>query len=128
MKKYLIGSFALLITSGIYSCKDTKPNNELIEQTKDSIRQVYPASYIGINIQDHNDVTITLGSEAYFNGPEEKRKEITDALSKISVHFFEENNYLDEGKVIFVPNETTIPTDSDPKKEYEFDFKPLLKK
>lgn len=129
MKKYTIGCLALSITIAMSACKDLKDNSALIEQMKDSMNVVIPKPcYKGINIKEHQDVTITVGSQVLFNSSEEKQKEVVTALTHMAVHFFEDNNYLDDGKVIFVPNETTLPTDADPKKEYEVDFTPLLKK
>lgn len=129
MKKYIISCTALSLLFAISACKDLKPNDALIEQMKDSMSVlVSPPCYKSIRIDEHRDVTIIIGSKSLFNSPEEKQREVTAELTKMALHFFEDNNYLDDGKVIFVPNETTLPTDNDPKKEYEIDFTPLLKK
>lgn len=131
MKKHtVLAAFAIAgIALSMSACKDLKPNNALIEQMKDSMRVVVPPPcFKAIQIDEHRDVTITVGSKRLFNSTEEEQREIVKTLTDMAVHYFEENNYLDDGKVIFVPNESTVPTDEDPKKEYEVDFTPLLKK
>lgn len=131
MKKHtVLAAFAIVgIALSMSACKEMKENSPMQEAMKDSIFKVIDgARYARIEVKEHQDVTITIGSEALFNGSEERRKEIVSQLSSMTVHYFEENNYLDDGKVIFVPNESTVPTDEDPKKEYEVDFTPLLKK
>lgn len=111
------------------ACKEMKPNSPMEEAMKDSVFEVISeAKYTRIEVKEHQDVTVTIGSERLFSGTEERRKEVIEQLEKMTIHYFEENNYLDEGKVIFVPNETTVPTDDDPKKEYDMNLKALLKK
>ena len=111
------------------ACKEMKPNSPMEEAMKDSVFKVISeARYIRIEVKEHQDVTVTIGSERLFGGTEERRNEVIGQLEKMTVHYFEENNYLDEGKVIFVPNETTVPTEEDPKKEYDMNLKALLKK
>lgn len=129
MKKYTVyAAIAICTATSITACKDLKPNDGLIEEMKDSIHKIYFMPYKAIRIDEHQDVTITVGSQKYFDGPEEQREKMVTEFAAMTVHFFEDNNYLDEGKVIFVPNETTVPTDKDPSKEYEMDLKSLLKK
>lgn len=128
MKKQAFGIIALIALIYLPSCKELKPNDALIEQMKDSIHKIYFVPYKSIKVEEHSDVTVTIGSKQYFDGPEEQREKMTREFAAMSVHFFEENNYLDEGKVVFVPNETTIPTDADPKKEYDMHLDELLKK
>lgn len=132
MKQKLITAAFAAATIVVYTgCKDLKPNAPLEEAMKDSMRLVIPTPYKAIRIDEHQDVTITLGSKKLLNSSEEKQEEIVELLAKMSVHFFEENNYLDEGKVIFVPYETPSELNAaksdDPKKEYEFDFKDYIK-
>lgn len=130
MKKHTVLAVVATACIGLSmsACKDLKPNDALIEQMKDSMHRLYFMPYKSIRIDEHRDVTITIGSKKYFNASEEQRQKMVSEFTAMSVHFFETNNYLDDGKVIFVPNETTVPTDEDPKKEYEVDFTPLLKK
>lgn len=127
IKNAIIIIAATLALTSNTGCKDLQPNAPLEEDMKDSIGKVIPGvRYIGINIQEHQDVTVTLGSKSLYNSSEQKQQEYVELLAKMTVHFFEENNYLDDGKVIFVPNETTLPTDSDPKKEYDMNLEQLL--
>ncbi len=120
---------AIGMAASVSACKDLKPNDGLIEEMKDSMSVLVPRPcYKQVRIDDHQDVTIIVGSKSLFNKAEEEQKEIVAELAKMTVHYFEANNYLDDGKVIFVPNETTIPADDDPKKEYDMDLKSLLKK
>ncbi len=116
-------------TIGVNACKDMKDNAPMEEAMKDSVFKVIDeARYTGIKVLEHQDVTVTIGSQKLFDGPEERRKEVVEQLAAMTIYYFEENNYLDEGKVIFVPNERTIPTEEDPKKEYNMHLETLIKK
>ncbi len=130
MKKLITAALTAVTITGVTACKDLKPNAPLEEAMKDSMRIAVPTPYKAIEIKEHQDVTITLGSKKLLNSTEEKQREVVDILAKMSVHFFEENNYLDEGKVIFAPYETpselNAAKEDDPKKEYEFDFKDYI--
>lgn len=121
--------FIAVLALFLYSCKDMKSNSPMEEAMKDSIFKAYPGiNYTQIRVLEHSDVTVFIGDKDYFNTTDERREELVKHLAEMTVYYFEENNYLDDGKVIFVPNETTVPTDDDPKKEYDMHLKDYLKK
>lgn len=118
MTRYITAFAAGIVL--LAACKEMKDNSPLEEAMKDSIFKAIPeARYTRIEVREHQDVSVTIGSKNLFNGDEERRKEVVNQLTEMTIHYFEENNYLDDGVVLFVPNETTVPTDSDPKKEYD---------
>lgn len=129
MKKGItIGILAATIVS-VTACKDMKDNAPMEEAMKDSVfKAIDEARYTGIKVLEHQDVTVTIGSQKLFDGTEERRQEVVTQLAAMTVYYFEENNYLDEGKVVFVPDERTIPTDESPRKEYDMHLETLIKK
>lgn len=115
------------------ACKETDSlvNEVANQKMRDTLKQIYPSlqvSQIRIEVKDFQDVTVLLGDNELFSQPDEQLIEVTKNIAGITYYLYNENNYLDEGKVIFVANETSVPTDDDPKKEYDMNLKALLKK
>ena len=115
------------------ACKETDSlvNEKANQKMRDTLKQIYPSlrvSQIRVEVKDFRNVTILLGDKELFNEPDEKLIEVTNNIANLTYHLYNENNYLNEGKVIFVANETSVPTDADQKREFDMNLKALLKK
>jgi hypothetical protein len=128
--KYVLIALLAITTLHITSCKETDSalNMANNERMKDSVFRAMPSiRYIEIKIQESSDVTIVCGSKQLYNAADEKRQEIANKLAEITYFFHNEHNYLDEGKVRFVPVEDRIPTDTDPAKENDMHLQEIVK-
>ncbi|HEY9176588.1 MAG TPA: hypothetical protein VIN07_02810 [Flavipsychrobacter sp.] len=129
MKRYLI---ALLIPLAVAGCKETDSMvNELNNQKmRDSLKKTYPSlqvSQIRIEVKEFRDVEVLLGDKELYSQPDEQLREVTRQIAELTYHLYNENNYLDEGKVIFIENERTAPGPDEPKREFDMHLETFKK-
>lgn len=129
--------FTVLVAIGIIaslpSCKDTDPliNAANNEKMRAELKKTYPSlnnSQIRIEVKDFQDVTVILGDKELYSESDEKLQEVTGVIAKMTYDIYNENNYLDEGKVIYHNKERQALTDDDPRKEFDMHLENLLKK
>ncbi|MCB9046412.1 MAG: hypothetical protein H6550_09780 [Chitinophagales bacterium] len=133
MIKQIAGCLLAGIVLFSSACKETDPmiNDVLNEKMRDTLKKVYPSllnSQIRVEVHDFQDVTILLGDKELFAKTDEQLQEVTKNIAAITYHLYNENNYLDEGKVIFIEKERELPSDSDPRKEYDMHLETFKKK
>jgi uncharacterized protein YcfL len=129
MKRYII---ALLLPLAVAGCKETDSmvNDQTNLVMKDSLKKLYPslqASQIRIHVKDFQDVEVLLGDKELFNKSDEELQQVTKDIAAMTYYFYEKNNYLDEGKVIFIENERSAPGPDEPKKEYNMHLETFKK-
>jgi hypothetical protein len=125
MKKLLYIALWLPV---IASCnmKDPESNMGNIHVMEDTLFKTYPTvNRLTVEVKEFSEVVVTLGDKELFNAPDEKRQQVAEEIGKISVHLFEENNYLEKGKVIYTDNETTL--DASHNKESDMHLEKYLK-
>lgn len=106
------------------ACKDTDNlvNQQNNDKMRDTLKKLYPSlqvSQIRIEVKDFRDVSVLLGDKELYSESDEKLQEVTKQIADITYHLYEANNYLGDGKVTFIDNETTTPTDADIKREFD---------
>ena len=127
MKQSLFLSLGLSVLIFSYGCKDVESNDPYIHQMEDSLYKAFPTvNRVSIEVKENTDVLITLGDAELYNAPEEQRKAATDQIAKMSIHFFEKNNYLDKGTVTFVQEETSMDVKPGSEKVYDMHLKELM--
>ncbi|RYD54837.1 MAG: hypothetical protein EOP56_17875 [Sphingobacteriales bacterium] len=127
MKHTLLYTFGISVLAIATGCKDVQSNDPYIHQMEDSIYKAFPTvNRVSIEVKENTDVLITLGDAELYNAPEEQRNAATAQLAKMSVHFFEKNNYLDKGTVTFVAEENTMNVKPGSEKVYNMGLEPLL--
>lgn len=114
------------------ACKDTDNlvNQENNEKMRDTLKKLYPSlqvSQIRIEVKDFRDVNILLGDKELYSESDEKLQEVTKQIADLTYHFYEANNYLGDGKVTFIDNESSTPTDADIKREFDMHLEELKK-
>ena len=125
MKKLV---FAALLLPAIVSCnkKDPESNMANIHAMEDTLFKTYPTvNRLTVEVKEFSEVIVTLGDKELYNESDEKRALVAEEIGKISVHLFEENNYLEKGKVIYTDNETSL--DASNKKESDMHLEKFLK-
>lgn len=125
MKKLL---YAALLLPVITSCnmKDPESNMANIHVMEDTLFKTYPTvNRLTVEVREFSEVIVTLGDKELYNEPDEKRQQVAEEIGKISVHLFEENNYLEKGKVIYTDNETSL--DASNGKESDMHLEKYLK-
>jgi hypothetical protein len=130
--KYLIIALMAIATLQMTSCKETDglKNAATNEKMKDSLNKLYPSllqGHVNIEVHDFKDVTVLLGDKELFAKSDEELKAISANIAEITYQLYHENNYLDNGKVTFVSVEDRMPTDTDPKKEYDMHLADVVK-
>lgn len=131
MKKYLL-ILALPAFMAIQSCKETDSlvNDKTNLVMKDSLKKLYPsllASQIRIHVKDFRDVEVLLGDKELYSQTDEQLQEVTRQIAKLTYDLYNENNYLDEGKVIFIENERSAPGPDEPKREFDMHLESFKK-
>lgn len=116
----------------IQSCKETDSlvNEKNNQAMRDSLKKLYPSlqvSQIRIEVKDFQDVEVLLGDQELFAKPDEELQQITKDIAALTYYLYEENNYLDEGKVIFIENERSAPSADEPKKEFDMHLETFKK-
>lgn len=111
----------------IYSCKEVGSNDLQIRQMEDSLFKRYPTvNGVTIEVKENQDVFVTLRDKELYNASQAEQQKITAEIATLSIQLFEKNNYLDEGTVIFVENETSIETDPAKQKKYDMQLEKLM--
>lgn len=106
--------------------KDPQSNMGNIHKMEDTLFKMYPTvNRLTVEVKDFSDVVVTLGDKELYNASDEKRQQIAEEIGKLSVHFFEENNYLEKGEVIYTDNETSLDVHN--KKENDMHLEKFLK-
>lgn len=131
MKKYLV-ALALPALIATQSCKETDSlvNDKTNMVMKDSLKKLYPSlvvSQIRIHVKEFRDVEVMLGDKELYSQTDEQLQEVTRHIAKLTYDLYNENNYLDEGKVIYIANETSVPGPDEPKREFDMDLKSFKK-
>lgn len=127
MKQSILLALGAIVLSAT-GCKDVESNEPYIHQMEDSLYKVLPTvNRVSIEVKENTDVLITLGDTELYNATEEKRKEVTAQVAKMSIHFFDKNNYLDKGTVTFVQEETTMDVKPGTEKVYDMNLEALMK-
>ncbi len=121
-------AFAFIATAIAFtSCKEAVSNDANNRKMEDTLFKTYPnLSRVSIDVQENEHVHITLGDEEFYNAAEDKRKQVTDQVARITVHIYEDNNWLKDGSLTFVPSTAGVEVDDAQKKTYEMNIKPLL--
>src|ERR1044071_5462692 len=110
----LFAAFALL-----HSCKELGSNDAQIRQMEDTLFKRYPTvNGVTIEVKEHQDVFVTLRDKELYKATEAEQQRITGEVAQLSVQLFEKDNYLKDGTVIFVENETSIENDPAKQKKY----------
>lgn len=125
MKKLL---YAALLLPVITSCnmKDPESNMVNIHVMEDTLFKTYPTvNRLTVEVKEFSEVIVTLGDKELYNATDEKRQQVAEEIGIISVHLFEENNYLEKGKVIYTDNETSLDVSN--KKESNMHLEKYLK-
>ncbi|OSZ78425.1 hypothetical protein CAP35_09260 [Chitinophagaceae bacterium IBVUCB1] len=130
MKRLL--TIILISATWLTACKET---DSLVNDTsnikmKDSLNKLYPTlatGYINVGVKDFKDVTVTLGDKELFAENDTRKEEIAKQIADMVYQMYNENNYLDNGKVIFTPIEDRLHTSGDPVKEYDMHLEELIK-
>lgn len=109
------------------SCKDTDQTINVAnnEKLRSILKEEYPSlnqSQIRIEVHDFKDITVLLGDKQLFAKTDDELKEISDNIGKLTYNIYIDNNYLNEGKVVFTPIETRLVNDDDPKREYNINY------
>jgi hypothetical protein len=125
MKQALLITLTLA-TGLVIGCKDVESNDPYIRQMEDSLFKAFPTvNRVSIEVKEYQDVLVTLGDAELYNGSEDKRKAVADQIGRMTIHFFDKNNYLDEGRVTFVAEETTMNVPEGSQKVYDMKLKEL---
>lgn len=125
----------LLATSlliNLSACKETDPqiNDKNNEKMRLELKEAYPSlnnAQIRIEVKDFQDITIMLGDKQLYRESDEQLKEVTNVIANMVYDIYNENNYLDEGKVIFLEKEREEFTKDDPRKEYDMHLEEIIK-
>lgn len=109
---------------GTASCKETDSlvNEASNEKMRDTLKKLYPSlqvSQIRVAVKDFQDVSILLGDKQLFTKTDEELEEITQNIALITYHLYNENNYLDEGKVTYAAIENRVLNDDDELREFD---------
>ena len=129
MKGYLIALLLPLIVAG---CKETDSvvNDKTNLVMKDSLKKLYPslqASQIRIHVKEFQDVEVLLGDKELYSETDEQLQAVTRQIAELTYALYNENNYLDEGKVIFIENERSAPGPDEPKREFDMHLETFKK-
>lgn len=130
--KYLVIALLAAATLQMTSCKETDSlkNDVTNEKMKDTLNKLYPSlrqGQIGIQVKDFQNVTVTLGDKELFAKSNEELQAISTNISELVYQLYHDNNYLSEGKLVIVEVENKMPTDADPKKEYDMHLADVVK-
>lgn len=125
MKQALLITLTLA-TGLVIGCKDVESNDPYIRQMEDSLFKAFPTvNRVSIEVKEYQDVLVTLGDAELYSDTEDKRKAVVDQIGRMTIHFFDKNNYLDEGRVTFVAEETTMNVPEGAQKVYDMKLKEL---
>jgi len=124
---------AIGITASVSACKDTDPliNAANNEKMRAELKETYPSlnnAQIRIEVKDFQDITVILGDKQLYSKTDEQLQEVTQVIAEMTYKIYNENNYLDEGKVIYHEKERKVLTDSDPKKEFDMHLEQFKEK
>jgi hypothetical protein len=130
--KYLFIGLLAIAAMQMTACKETDSlkNDVTNEKMKDTLNKLYPSlrqGQIGIQVKDFQDVSITLGDQQLFAKTNEELTAMSATVGELVYQLYHENNYLSEGKLIIVEVENKMPTDADPKKEFDLHLKDVVK-
>lgn len=131
MKNLLLILIAAIAVS-VTGCKETDDAKNVLANQKmqDTLNKLYPSllqGHINVEVHDFKNVSVLLGDKELYAKSDEELKTISDNIANMIYDFYHENNYLDNGKVTFVAVEDRMPTDADPKKEYDMHLQELVK-
>ena len=130
--KYLFIGLLAIAAMQMTACKETDSlkNDVTNEKMKDTLNKLYPSlrqGQIGIQVKDFQDVSITLGDKQLFAKTNEELTAMSATVGELVYQLYHENNYLSEGKLTIVEVENKMPTDADPKKEFDLHLKDVVK-
>jgi len=130
--KYLFIGLLAIAAMQMTGCKETDSlkNDVTNEKMKDTLNKLYPSlrqGQIGIQVKDFQDVNITLGDQQLFAKTNEELAAMSATVGELVYQLYHENNYLGEGKLTIVEVENKMPTDADPKKEFDLHLKDIVK-
>lgn len=130
MKKLLPLSLAMAFAIGYSSCDMMESNDANNERMYDTVMATMPTvNGLKIEVKEREDITIVVYDKELFNETEDKRAAAVDQLTGMTVAIYERNNFLKNGKVIFLEKETMVKDISkEEQKTYDMNFAPLLKK
>jgi hypothetical protein len=125
---YKLINYTLITASLILlaSCKELGSNDAQVRQMEDSLFKRYPTvNGVSIEVKEHQDVLVTLRDKELYSSTQAEQQRVTDEIARLTIELFEKNNYLDEGTVIFVENETSIESQPDKQKKYDMQLEKL---
>ncbi|MBS1773766.1 MAG: hypothetical protein JST82_12980 [Bacteroidetes bacterium] len=130
--KYTILCMMSIAALNLTSCKETDglKNDATNEKMRDTLNKLYPSlleGQVGVEVHDFHDVNILLGDKQLFEKTEEEKAAIVKTISELTYQMYNDNNYLEKGKITFVEVENRMPNDSDPKKEYDMHLQDIIK-
>ena len=124
----LTAGILLLGVIATTSCKETDHvlNEATNQKMREQLKADYPSllnSQIRIHVKEFQDVDILLGDKQLFAVSDDSLEKVADHIGQMVVDMYLENNYLNEGKLTIIEAERSMPSDSDPKKEFDLRLK-----
>lgn len=88
------------------SCGNGEGNMKTMAQLKDSIWAAYPTvAAVLVNVENDNNLVITLGSQDLYAQDEVKRQAVADNIGAMAIRLFGKDNKLEHGKILVTQNE-----------------------
>ncbi len=88
------------------SCGNGEGNMKTMAQLKDSIWAAYPTvAAVLVNVENDNNLVITLGSQDLYAQDELKRQAVADNIGAMAIRLFGKDNKLEHGKILVTQNE-----------------------
>ena len=88
------------------SCSNDPGNMKAMAQMKDSIWAAYPTvAAVLINVENDNNLVITLGSQDLYAQDEVKRQAVANKIGAMALRIFGKDSKLEHGKILVTQNE-----------------------
>lgn len=126
MKNILLAAIVLLVLY-ITSCKEGQDNTMNNQRMTDTIFKLYPTvNGATANVQDNQDVIITIRDKESYNATEARQLEMVNNIAGITYTIYNEGNWLKSGKVIFTETENSIHNDQAKDKTYDMHLEDIV--